>query len=76
MMGGDGTVWERNGRKLEDLCNAERTLHISELVDWARWVFVDGSVIVHCGTIWDIGMSPHCWCMRCAGHADDCEVRQ
>ena len=42
--------------------------------DIVRYDLPDGSAIVCYPTGWDIGY-PHCYCMRGAGHADECPER-
>lgn len=40
-----------------------------------RYTFADGSVVVEYDGCWDLGFSD-CWCMRGAGHNDDCEAKK
>ena len=76
LFGADGERWALpDGRTIDDVCVAAARSRGLTSDGQSRWIFDDGSLIVDDGTRWDIGLDRRCYCMRGAGHRDDCRIK-
>jgi len=75
-MGEDGLTFRlEDGRSLDEVADEHGAEPVYGYTHGYKLVFCDDSIVTVTGSVWDLGYE-ECWCLRGAGHEDDCEASQ